>query len=174
MAWIKSAGGPLICLETWLLPEWCGVEGTCQSGNCVVSGPSDYDRACAVNDYVGLADVGRHSALILGDMPLATTIFNKTVNELYVVRAFYMDPDTEIEQFAHWFDEGHFRAPLETLFFSVCSNRLSIFDSAYPGSDRDKDFLEFSLSPGTYAIKTARVDPNEQTSLVVHQFRLKT
>lgn len=169
MRWIKSAGGPLICLESRLMSSWCGADGTFQMGKCVASQHSDYDRACAMSDYAGLVDVGGGSALVLGDLPLATAIFGKTHSELYVVRAVYMDPGTEIMLFADYFDERFFRAPVEVLSFEIRSDALAMFDSALPGSDQSKKVLTFSLSPGRYEIKTALVDPNEQTSLVVHR-----
>jgi hypothetical protein len=172
MKWMKSAGGPLICLETRLMSSWCGTEGTFQTGKCAASQRSDYDRACAVNDYAGLVDVDGGSALILGDLPLATTVFGKAHFELYVVRAVYMDPGTEITPFVDYFDERFFRASLEALSFTIRSDALAMFDSALPGSDQSKEVLAFSLSPGRYEIKTALVDPNEQTSLVVHRFCL--
>jgi hypothetical protein len=172
MKWMKSAGGPLICLETPLMSSWCGAEGTFRTGKCVASQHSDYDRACAMSDYAGLVDVDGGSALVLGDLPLATTVFGKAPFELYVVRAVYMDPGTEVALFADYFDESFFRASLEALNFTISSDALAMFDSALPGSDQSKEVLAFSLSPGRYEIKTALVDPDERTSLVVHRLCL--
>jgi hypothetical protein len=169
MKWIESAGGPLICLETHFMSSWCGVDGAFQTGRCVPAQHSDYDRACAISNYTGLVDVGGDSVLVLGDLPMATTTFEKTKSEIYIVRAIYMDVGADISQLACNLDDRLFESPLERLSLKVVSDRLAIFDSALPGRNQNKEVLEIPLSPGDYDIRTVLVDPDPQTSLVLHR-----
>ena len=46
MSWVSSEGGPLILIGKSDLSNWEGIDGF------------DYDRACPVEDYVGVIEVG--------------------------------------------------------------------------------------------------------------------
>jgi hypothetical protein len=43
LTWLDTEGGPFIVVPRTTLPHWSGTEG-------------DYDRACEVTDFVGVAD----------------------------------------------------------------------------------------------------------------------
>ncbi|MCQ8773070.1 Imm21 family immunity protein [Streptomyces telluris] len=65
---MESLGGPLIAVPVSLLAEW----GGCSENWGEESSPvEDYDRACAVEGWAGLLDVGRRGgqALVLADEP---------------------------------------------------------------------------------------------------------
>src|SRR6476660_7481512 len=94
MDWIKSSGGPLVCMERDLAPLWNGVQGSKSALNS--TGISDYDRACQVRDYLGKIEMGRRSALILGEMPLQTMIGRPSDEPPLIVRVFYADPDADV------------------------------------------------------------------------------
>ena len=127
-----------------------------------------------MSQYAGLISVSDASALILGDLPLATAIWDKSLSEIYIVRAIYMEPGTEIRQFMDRFEEAQFGDPLKSISFECRSTPLVVFDSAYPGRDQRKELLQFALLPGNYEIRATVFDPNEQTSFVLHRFSLRT
>ena len=62
--WIDSAGGPLILIEQTYLNYWKGIFSDQE--------PTDYNRACAIDNYISLIEVGDGKALVLGDMPMRT------------------------------------------------------------------------------------------------------
>jgi hypothetical protein len=65
--WVTSAGGPLILIPQSVCHHWVGAPRTYPDDE------GDYGRACEVDGYVGLIDVGGAQALVLGDMPARTT-----------------------------------------------------------------------------------------------------
>jgi len=66
-AWVSSSGGPLLLLPVTHLAEWQGTEAAIVP---YLRGeddrPSDYERACAVDDYTGVIPVGSSEALAHG------------------------------------------------------------------------------------------------------------
>ena len=65
MAWIESAGGPLVVLPRSLRSAWMGVAA------------DDYDAACSVDGYLGLLRRPWGDALVLGDEPLRTSVVQR-------------------------------------------------------------------------------------------------
>jgi hypothetical protein len=64
--WVTSAGGPLILIPQSVCHQWGGAPRTYPDDE------GDYGRACGVDGYLGLIDVGAAQALVLGDMPART------------------------------------------------------------------------------------------------------
>ncbi|GAA0926905.1 immunity 21 family protein [Kribbella koreensis] len=64
-------GGPLIVVPVSALDSWhgCTMEGTMIGDGTVVD---DYDRACRVDDWAGVIEVGDHQALVLGEVSYRT------------------------------------------------------------------------------------------------------
>lgn len=78
--WVASNGGPLIVLPLEIAHHWRGISpppGVAASEGWIWGQPDgpvcDFDRACQVDDYVGMVDVGPGVGLVLGDDPMATT-----------------------------------------------------------------------------------------------------
>lgn len=169
MDWIRSSGGPLICIERDLAPLWTGIRGSKHSdlGDIEIA---DYDRACQVRDYVGrVAVAGRH-ALILGDMPLQTMVWCP-INQLpLIVRVFYADPEADVIGILAKMLELDFSEPTEVIGFKVESGSILIFDSALSGSNVGEKCLSFELSPAAYLVMTKQFEPDERTSVLVHKF----
>ena len=66
--WVTSLGGPLILIPQSACHLWNGAPPDYPDDE-----EGDYGRACAVDDYIGLIDVGHAQALVLGDYPAQTT-----------------------------------------------------------------------------------------------------
>jgi len=170
MKWVRSAGGPLICVERDLVSSWCGI-----LGNSVNTPPSkaalnDYERACSVSDYLGIVEVANKCALILGDMPLETTVCYLSPESLLLVRVFYIDPNVDLLQLLKSQSNIIFDEPIESIAFEIESGQMIIFDSAALGVRLGEESLSFDLPPGHYQILTQVFEPDSRTSLLVHKF----
>ena len=168
--WIKSGGGPLICVERALAQYWLGV-----AANSITYGPdrtytNDYKRACSVSDYLGKIALGNRHALILGDMPLETLIWQLPDQLPRIVRVYYADPDVAVTKRLESTQDPDFSGPVETMEVDVGSTPMIVFDSAYPGKDVGSAHLSFELPPGMYSVLTKALSPDDRTSVLVHKF----
>jgi hypothetical protein len=170
MKWIKSGGGPLICVESKLASAWFGVLPANDPAASHSSGATDYDRACSVRSYLGTVELPGGSALILGDMPLETSTYRAASGSVLIARLFYIEPDADIPPMLEDVDRSSFADPEETLIFHVDSEPMAIFDSAFSGSDKMKKTLDLFISPGVYRILTKIFNPDDRTSILVHKF----
>ena len=147
MDWIVSGGGPLICLEKRLENSWGGADAlTVEAMNA----KSDYDRACQPRDYVNIVPVKEGFALILGDMPLDSSIWTTNIGTLTIVRVFYSAPNKDVDELLSHLDQSIFSNPIESIAFSFQSSAISLFDSVEPGSEAEKPSLSFEVEPGNY------------------------
>ncbi|MQT02845.1 hypothetical protein FF041_22440 [Streptomyces jumonjinensis] len=111
-------GGPLIVIPVSALNQW----GGCTKDGVIVGGtevPDDYDRACDVEGWAGIIDVGLEgSGLVLADEP-ATTCYLSEQNVflrwlaadsdaefLEAAKAVLDDPATEWEGCGVWETDG--------------------------------------------------------------------
>lgn len=65
LAWVRSMGGPLIVIPVSELAQW----GGCTEGGIIVGGtdvPDDYDRACEVENWAGVIDIGTEASGLSG------------------------------------------------------------------------------------------------------------
>nr|WP_322682477.1 Imm21 family immunity protein [Nostoc sp. DedQUE07]MDZ8127711.1 Imm21 family immunity protein [Nostoc sp. DedQUE07] len=145
--WIKSGGGPLICVENELAPQWLGVNANSTTQGSDRTYANDYKRACSVSDYVGKIALGNRHALILGDMPLETQIWQLHAQLPRIVRVYYADPEVNVVNKLESMHDLDFSSPVETLEIDVISMPMIVFDSAYPGQDVGGAHLSFELPP---------------------------
>jgi hypothetical protein len=93
LAWVQSMGGPLIVIPVSALDQW----GGCTEDGVIVGGtdvPDDYDRACDVEGWAGIVEVGTEgSGLVLADEP-ATTCYLPEQNVF--LRWLAADSDAEL------------------------------------------------------------------------------
>jgi hypothetical protein len=167
MEWIKSGGGPLICVDEIWARCWRGVmNSSSQEPN--EQRHTDYERACAVKDYVVDIKTDGGHALVLGDMPLETSVWSR--NRTTIVRLFYADARTDFDNMLSTIGDEAFQNPIESTSYQVTSGRVVIFDSAVDGQDQGRKMLKFDIAGGRYEILTATVKPDSRTSLLLHRF----
>lgn len=155
--WVTSGGGPFLILARELLHYWKGVP--LDAGENVLSG--DYGRACAIEGYFGIIDVGPGKALVLGDMPGDTTWLNRPeINGGIFVTWVGADNENSAIQAAQNVPESAWELYSEN--WIIETSDLVIFDSAISGKElRQMEELNFKLAPGSYAIDSCyRDEPN--------------
>lgn len=183
LRWLESNGGPLLLVPGEQLPSWEGTEPPSDGRqidaqfrwNGEDAPASDYDRACDINGWLGLLDVGAGHAIVLGGEPLGTAwqasagASESGVNTCGIlIRWVHANSESDvIEALEHvpetvWQDTG--------LLLSVGREPLCLLDAAYPGSELEgDDHLTIQLPPGKYSIATAEYEPDSHTHLLLHR-----
>lgn len=162
MRWINSEGGPLIMLADPLLEFWQGC-------NVIGESPTDYDRACAVEDVVGLVNVGSGFGLVLGDEPFQTAwipLDNRGRGTL--VRWIHADSEDAVVSAMSRVPDEVFQS--SGLIYPSDGSRMSVFDSALSGrSLAESEVLKLDLPRGHYDILTSTFRPDENTAILLHR-----
>jgi hypothetical protein len=178
LPWICSEGGPLLLLSEEYLPAWKGCD--VPSGGRVIqatfrwNGPgspaTDYDRACDVNGYVDLLDVGSGHGLVLGDEPMETMWWHSEVGDGGIlVRWGYADDEARVVHSLARIPDDVWEET--SLLFTVGQSPLYLFDSAWPGREVSRH-LVIQVPQGTYSVATGIYRPDDRTELVLHRLRL--
>ncbi len=174
--WIESSGGPLIAVPRSLCPLW---EGSDQpTGGRVVDATfrwdnpeapaTDYDRACDIDDYLGVLRVGPGWGLVLGDEP-ASTCYVPEPGGGVLVRWICGESTVGVE--SRLAEVSMCVYQRDTCQFHLEAPPLLVFDSAASGREIDS-FLAIDLAPGLYEMSTCVWEPDEQTSLLLHRLAL--
>lgn len=178
--WIESTGGPLVLIADKSYQLWSGtlkrvsyLENRFEHADDFMDpDESDYGKACGVQDYLGVVDVGNDFALILGDEPLLTTALETRDGRFILARWIYADDNLfventlkvlKIDNINHW-ELG--------LTFSISSDAQYLFDSASNSRllSEGEEKLSLSIAKGSYEIWTSVYEPNEKTKLLIHRF----
>jgi hypothetical protein len=165
LLWIESGGGPLILIDSELASEWGGISGNYGSPESI----SDYERACAVDDYLGVVDLRRGTALVLGDEPMRTSIVTVEPNDVLVVRWVWAPNERKIVEslpMALVSDDW-----VETdCKLTHSSESFVIFDSAEQFREAN-DLITFPFSHRLSKISTLEFKPNDAIFLVLHRIK---
>lgn len=163
--WIDSAGGPLIVMERKSVHNWLGSSGTRVN---VEENITDYDRACNVDDYVGVIIVGQEQALVLNDEPMQTVWWkNEDNHEGLLVRWQWAGSEDDVIHSLEKLDNIIWENTGLKINFS--EGNLIMFDSACRYDEIDLS-SSIKVQSGTHHILTAFWQPNESISLVLHRF----
>jgi hypothetical protein len=164
--WTESAGGPLLLASRGSLRYWHGVDNP--EGR---SETSDYERACGVEDEIGVIPVGSESALVLGQEPDRTAlILIQASSEVLIVRwRWALSEEALLSRL--WSE--HTARTLS--FASNCKFQASageyvLFDSACSGARLDS-YLSVSLRTGAYLVETSTLNPDRELYALVHRLR---
>jgi hypothetical protein len=133
-------------------------------------GPAtDYDRACEVNEWLGVLAVASGEGLVLGGEPLPTAwlpVAHGTGGLL--VRWQYAESDSAA---ARWLSAVPPELPWRwSVRFAFDAGPLMLFDAAEAGLDPLGSRLELPLTIGRYDIHTVQWQPDSVTSLLLHRF----
>ncbi len=128
---------------------------------------SDFDRACAVDDYLGVAEFAGGVAVVLGDDPFPTAFLPAPmVGGGYLLRWLWGEDEEDAVEALHRIRPEDWTS--EELIFDAGDGRLTLLDSLHPGSEAPQH-IDIELGPGRYAIATANVQPDENLCLMVHR-----
>ena len=164
MDWIESAGGPLVILEERLLQHWAGIG----PADWAPGDGSDYDRACSVDDWIGLLEVGDGSAVVLGSEPARTCIMEAPDGAL-LVRWIHAPIGWELPAVSILLSQAWNRSAT----WQVSSASQHIQDAAFAGLDKDTQRLGMGLVPGLYDVLTADHRPDDEVHMVLHRIRAR-
>jgi len=155
---IESAGGPLVLLPDRARGGWAGVAG------------DDYQRACDVDGYLGVVDVGDDQALVIGDEPASTALLPTRAADSLVIAKWTYGPDrASVVASLRGVRLDQFPAAPEVRFAFRSSPQL-LFDSGSPG-DQVEEHLTARLPAGQYVASTLVFEPTRDISLVLHWVR---
>lgn len=174
--WI-SCNSPLLLVEKNHLDAWEGTDVPSQ-GRIVEArfrwnsvGPAtDYDRACDVDDYLGLIEVGRGKGIVLGDEPLMTA-WLPLVDGGLLIRWVYAEDEETILSAAKNIPNDCYKDSGVTL--AVGEHPLVLFAACESSSDQVYPRVEFKIPSGYYRILTSRYEPDANTSLLCHRLQLE-
>lgn len=183
--WIESAGGPLIIISDNAIHLWSGIYkrepyllGIYEDADDFMdSTEADYGKACLVDDYLGLIEMGEENCLVLGDEPMPTTFFTSEDNEINIARFYYYgikDSEHSVDKLLTDLNLALIDNWKYEFTVTFNSDKQFLFDSAVDGKELHKrqentDFLLSHLTPGKYKVFTAIFEPNEETKLFLHR-----
>ncbi|MEV0191837.1 Imm21 family immunity protein [Kitasatospora purpeofusca] len=155
VTWVESLGGPFVVLPEVVLEAWSGSAGVGDAGD-------DYDRACAVEGFVGLVRVGSAEGLVLGDEPASTTY-------LPTQGVFVRWSAAESEEAMLGSVDAAIRAaPWEPELTWQVPGPVVLFDAAWTGEEsRLQEHLRVDLEAGAYGVRAAHVEPDPRTALTL-------
>lgn len=167
MDWIYSSGGPLILMDKNSLHDW---------GGCLKLGGStadkeyktDYERACAIDDYLGVISVNGSDALVVNDEPLQTTIWHQ--DEIaFLVRWEWAADEGDVEHLLKELGNASLISLSSPKIFRANSSDFILFDSACLGED-SVEKLDLKLTKSLYEVTTMRYQHGTKISLILHKF----
>lgn len=175
LEWVTCDGGPLLLIAKKHLHAWEGVDVPA-AGRKVEARfrwnpggpPTDYDRACDVDDYIGLIDVGGGKAIVLGDEPLMTTWLPLSDGGL-LVRWVYADDEESLIATARRVPDDAYRDSGWT--FSVDNSPLVLFAACESSESRIYPRMEFHLPSGRYRILTSEYEEGGRSATICHRLQ---
>ncbi len=160
LRYVETEGGPFILLPMELKKAWKGVGDEDEDDEDGEASESDYDRAEEFVSTIGVLDVGKGKALVLGEAEVTT--FRPTEDGGVFVQRVFGDEDADvIAAVERALASDKWKATKLELPVSG-KGKLALFDAAYAYEDADEDeVLPLTLAPGTYVIETARVETKD-------------
>jgi len=136
---------------------------------------TDYGRACSVDDYLGMLEVGPGRCLVLGDEPMATTFFPTADGGIFV-RWIHAENEQDVVRAVRSVPESLWARFPDT--FEVGIGGLLLLDSACQGDELRPpsaagifSWMKLSVPKGTYQVYTADYQPDEWTHLILHRLK---
>ncbi|GMA98779.1 Imm21 family immunity protein [Pelosinus sp. IPA-1] len=166
--WIECDGGPHLLLEKRLVPHWMGTTDIQDDDKA-----TDYDRACNIEDYIGIIPVSNGCGLVVSeDVAKSTWIASEDGNGGFLVVLNYIGDDVDeslIVNKIRTVDRSLFEAT--NLQFSVQDNYVYLFAACDCGPEWLYGCAEIQLKPGIYSIDTIDSYDFDECSFRIHRLR---
>jgi hypothetical protein len=181
LKWIESAGGPLVLISDKSYELWSGILRRSayldnrieEADDFLNADETDYGKACLVQDYLGVVNIGDDIALVLGDEPLMTTAFHSVNDKVIIARWYYGESVESVDNSLKSIDLNSIDNWELSLTFKVSSDKQYVFDAASYANELDKEsngYLSVSIKEGDYQIWTSIYEPDDKTKLLIHKF----
>ena len=181
LKWIATAGGPLVLISDKSYKLWSGilkrssyVENRLEEAiNFMDAEETDYGRACEIQDYLGVVDIGSDFALVFGDEPMLSTVQYTTDKKIIVARWVYADSEKFVDQILQALDTAKIDNWQLSLTFEFLSDKQYLFDAAsnFRMIENDtENYLTVNIAQGRYTIWTSVYEPDDKTRLLIHKF----
>lgn len=159
LAWLDTQGGPFVLMPAGRVHAWGGLDSAADE--------SDFDRACEIDDYIGVIPLDGGEVLVLGDDPFPTAFLSApSFGGGYLIRMLWGESEEAALAAVHDVPPGDWTT--EGVVFDAEDGHCTMFDAVYAG-DSTPTRTSFTLAPGRYAIETADVQPDESMCLLVHR-----
>lgn len=171
LRWIESSGGPLLLLSFANLTAWSGHTGSLKRNIDGLNGAeSDYERACAVEDYLGMIAIADGYGIVLAEEPMATAWRPESSSEGILIRWVFGEDQERLPQYLSHIDEEIWRPTGISL--KVGEDPLYLFDAAWPGAKvAEHEHLTLSLDAGNYRFDTGTLRIGDKTELILHRLQ---
>jgi hypothetical protein len=153
MNWTESAGGPLIVISESLLPHWTGAAGP------------DYQKACAVEDEVGVLPYRDGTVVVLGDEPHATAWLERPDGGV-LARWVYAPSEQAVQQLL--MRRGSVQLEDTGIRVEV-NDTYRLMDSAEAGLAGRHSWPVIRLSRGIYRIESGLQEDGEDVQVLLHR-----
>ena len=174
LVWVESGGGPLLLLDQGLAEHWTGIFTPGADPEEDPLEGTDYGRACEVEDYLDIIDIGLGQGVVLGGEPAPTTWWPLPEGGGLLVR--WLGAEREEDVIAAVSDPSDVAWEAANIELHVTSRTLLLLDSACSAAECEPgavgglaDSLAIDIKPGTYRFDTALLEPNESMSLLLHR-----
>jgi len=159
--WIDTSGPPL-CGALEIARQWKGGEAS-----SIGQEHTDYDRACAVADYVGKLTCGTGEVLVLGDEPLRSAFF--VTNQTLAIARWWSCESAERAVTALLELPSRLPAIEESVRFQTAATSLIMFDAARHGEEHGDHRLT-AIAAGSYLVTSERYELPEVFRFLIHRF----
>jgi hypothetical protein len=172
--WVDSNGGPTLLIEETFVKSWEGSE--IPSNGRVVEAEfrwgldvaTDYDRACDIEDWLGVLDVGEGNALVFSGFPtISTWVPLIEREEGIIVRWIAADNEAQIIEKAKSLIKDKSDDYIE---FEVGNAELILMPAVESWKDNQFTRLKISLASGIYKVSTLYHE-SEHVFVACHHFR---
>jgi hypothetical protein len=165
--WIESGGGPLLFAPQSVLVDW--------HGNRLPKdrvGLTDYARACAIKDEIGVIAIGASQGLVLGDEPDRTSLIVYSSFDLMICR--WRWADSEASLLGALDSAGVRQLPFTSKGrFDALPDQYHLFDSAYSGNKVPRS-LSAKLGARPYLFDSIDFRPSKNIYALIHRIRAVT
>jgi hypothetical protein len=186
LKWIDSAGGPLVLISDKSFKLWSGIFKRSsylknkfeEADDFMNAHEADYGKACEIQDYLGVIDIGNDFALVLGDEPMLTTVLSTKDKKVIVARLAYADDKNFVDEKLRELAASKINDWQLSVTFDLSSDKQFLFDSAADATMLEKEegtysYLSLNILQGQYSIWTSTYNPDDKTKLIIHKFELK-